>query len=547
MNDNQRMASLLFPDGTADVADLLQRYPARNLPEGAMVTRLAPSPTGELHIGTLYAAFLSYRLAMQTGGVFYLRLDDTDTKRETAGSRDRIPAQIRQFGVDYQEGFMGSDEERGAYGPYAQTARGPIYHAFAAALVAAGMAYPCFCTEAALTDLRKAQKTAGVDLGYYGAWAKHRDMPFEDAKRRIQEGVPYVLRFRSPGKAGRRVVLEDLVKGRVAFPENVHDVVLLKTDGLPTYHFAHAVDDLLMRTTHAFRGDEWLSSVPIHLQLFAALGHPAPVYGHLAPIMKKEGESKRKFSKRRDADGHVSFYGAQGIPSAALLEYYMGLINSGYEDWRRAHPMQPVDAYPIDIRKLSVSGAVFDMQKLDHIARNVIAQMDVETELAQLLAWAGEYAPTLADVLREDMAYTRAVLCIGKETPNPRKDIGRWSDVQTVFGYFWDALLALGSDDCLQAPAAQRLLRGYHAAYDAGLDKPAWYAQMKAVAVIAGYAPGKQTLRDDPSAYAGGMAEAAAVLRYALTGRETAPDLYDIMQVMGHERVLRRLSAAIRV
>ncbi len=541
MRLNVSMADLLFPDVTVSVEKIIERYLPRSLPAGAMVTRLAPSPTGELHIGTLYAAFLSYRLAKQSGGVFYVRLDDTDQKREVRGARDRLPAALRAFGIDYEEGYFGRDSESGEYGPYVQSHRVEIYRAFARRLVEEGKAYPCFCDEEALKRMRAEQKRQGVDIGYYGPWAAHRQMGFDDVRRELEAGKRFVLRFRSPGEPGRRVGFDDLFKREVSMPENVQDIVLLKSDGVPTYHFAHAVDDTLMRTTHVVRGDEWLPSYPIHRQLFEALGQQPPVYGHLAPIMKKVGASKSKFSKRRGEDGHATYYRAQGVPPLALREYYMRLINSAYEDWRRVNQALPLEAYAIDLNNLGVSGPVFDGEKLRDISKDVIAAMDAGTVLSELLAWAGEFDPALHAALQRGQSYALAVLSIGRGIAKPRKDIAKWEDVRGLFSYFWDEFFEAQPPTLPGDSREATWLRRYAAVYDAALTKEAWYDQLKALAVGMGYAGDKKAYAANPCGYAGTLADAAAVIRLALTGRVSAPDLYDIMQVMGKKRVYDRL------
>lgn len=543
-NQNTQMAALLFPDVTLDVQEIIARYPPRNLPEGAMVTRLAPSPTGELHIGTLYAAFLGFRLAKQTGGVFYVRLDDTDQKREVPGARNRIPQELRRFGIAYEEGYFPGGVEIGGYGPYVQSRRREIYRAFAKHLVEEGKAYPCFCDEQALESMRGEQKRQGVDIGYYGAWAVHREITRDEARRRMEAGKPFVIRLKSPGEPGRKVRFHDLFKGEIAMPQNVQDIVLLKSDGLPTYHFAHAVDDFLMHTTHVARGDEWLSSYPIHRQLFEALGQRPPVYGHLAPIMKKEGNSKRKFSKRRDADGHAAYYRAQGVPPLALGEYYMRLINSAYEDWRRANPGLPLESYEIDLGNLGVSGPVFDMEKLRDIAKDAIAAMDAGEVLGELLAWAREFDPALYDALMRDQSYALAILGIGRGIAKPRKDIGKWSDVRETLGYFWEEFFSVDPGLLPRGTRQIDFLRAYAAGYDPARSKEAWYEHLKAAAGKAGYALDKKAYAAGPSAYLGTLTDAAAVIRYALTGRENSPDLYEVMQAMGEERVKGRLMKA---
>ncbi len=541
MTPNAQLADLLFPDTEVTVEEIIARYPPRCLPAGVMVTRMAPSPTGELNVGTLYDAFLKYRLARQSGGVFYVRLDDTDQKREVRGARDRLPRELRQFGIDYEEGFFADGVEFGEYGPYVQSQRVEIYRAFAKRLVEEGKAYPCFCGEEALSQMRAAQKRLGADIGYYGPWAVHRQMTFVDVRREIEAGKRFVLRFRSPGQPGRRVSFDDLFKREVSMPENVQDIVILKADGVPTYHFAHAVDDTLMHTTHVVRGDEWLSSYPIHRQLFEALGQQPPVYGHLAPIMKKEGATKRKYSKRRDADGHASYYRVQGVPPLALREYYMRLINSAYEDWRRANPALPLETYAIDLNNLGVSGPVFDGEKLRDIAKDVIAAMDAETVLRELLVWAGEFDPALHAALQRDRPYALAVLGIGRGIAKPRKDISRWAEVRGLFGYFWDEFFEAQTPTLPGDSREAAFLRMYAVEYDALLPKEAWYDHLKSVAVKAGYAGDKKDYAINPGGHAGTLADAAAVIRLALTGRTHTPDLYDIMQTMGKKRVKNRL------
>jgi len=544
MSTYAQLADMLFPDVKVRPEEITDLYPVRILPAGAMVTRLAPSPTGELHVGSLYAAFLSYRLAKQSNGVFYVRLDDTDQKREVNGACDRIPIELAKFGITYEEGFVSLVSEHGAYGPYVQSRRKEIYRIFAKRLVYKGKAYPCFCSEEALDTMRLEQKRQGMDIGYYGDWAIHSHMELADVKQEIDAGKKFTLRLRSPGMADQRVSFVDLFKGPVSMPENIQDIVLLKSDGLPTYHFAHAIDDCLMHTTHVLRGDEWLSSYPIHRQLFEVLGWNPPLYGHLAPIMKKEGVSKRKFSKRRDADGHAAYYRAMGIPSLALREYYMRLINSAYEDWRRINPTLPLEAYEINLNNLGSSGPVFDMEKLTDICRDVVATMNAGQVLSELMSWAKEFDPTFYGVLCHDQPYALAVLNIGRGIAKPRKDISSWSQVRTLFGYFWDEFINMVPLQFLNGLHDSALLRAYAKQYDPEQPKDGWYSNLKDVAGKMGYTSDKKAFSQYPDAYKGTLADAAAVLRYALTGREMSPDLYDIMQVMGKKRVTERLIQA---
>ncbi len=547
MSTYAQMADLLFPHVKANAEEIIALYPPRKLPAGAMVTRLAPSPTGELHVGSLYAAFLSYRLAKQSGGVFYIRLDDTDQKREVDGAGGRIPIELRRFDIAYEEGFFQEGCEFGEYGPYIQSRRKEIYQVFAKRLVYEGKAYPCFCSEEALDEMRAEQKRQGVDIGYYGDWAIHRRMELSEIEREIDLGKKFTLRLRSPGVLNRKVCFYDLFKGSISMPENIQDIVLLKSDGLPTYHFAHVIDDFLMHTTHVLRGDEWLSSYPIHRQLFEVLGWEPPVYGHLAPIMKKEGTSKRKFSKRKDKDGHAAYYRALGIPPLALREYYMRLINSTYEDWRRANPTLPLEEYTIDLHNLGSSGPVFDMEKLNDIAKDVIAAMDASFCLEALMAWAKEYDPAFYEVLCHDQPYALKVLGIGRGIAKPRKDISKWSEVRSLLGYFWDVFFRIDPSLFSHSVYGAALLQTYAKEYEPEQTKEVWYSHLKAIAERLGYTSDKKAFAQDPIVYKGTLADAASILRYALTGREKSPDLYDIMQVMGQKRVSDRLTHAVDI
>jgi glutamyl-tRNA synthetase len=547
MNTCAQMADLLFPNVSKLDDEIIALYPPRSLPAGAMVTRLAPSPTGELHVGTLYAAFLSYRLAKQSRGVFYVRLDDTDQKREVDGASDRIPTELRRFGIAYEEGFFHKGSEFGEYGPYIQSRRKEIYQVFAKRLVYEGKAYPCFCSEEALDEMRAEQKRMGVDIGYYSDWAVHRNIELDEIKREMDLGKKFTLRLRSPGDLIRKVCLYDLFKGSISMPENVQDIVLLKSDGLPTYHFAHVIDDFLMRTTHVLRGDEWLSSYPIHRQLFEVFGWEPPVYGHLAPIMKKEGTSKRKFSKRKDKDGHAAYYRALGIPPLALREYYMRLINSSYEDWRRANPTLALEEYAIDLHNLGSSGPVFDMEKLNDIAKDIIAAMDANSVFAVLIAWAKEFDPAFYEVLCHDQPYALKVLGIGRGINKPRKDISKWSEVRSLLGYFWDTFFKVDPSQFTHGMHEAALLQTYAKEYEPEQTKEDWYSHLKAMAERIGFTSDKKAFAKDPATYKGTLADAASILRYALTGREKSPDLYDIMQVMGQKRVLDRLTQAAEI
>ncbi|WP_239628162.1 glutamate--tRNA ligase family protein [Paenibacillus sp. H1-7] len=444
MTYDQQLADRLFPNVTLLPQDVIAQYPRRELAVAAKVTRFAPSPTGFLTIGGLYATFISERLAHQSGGVFYLRIEDTDRKREVKGSIDGIISALDYFGIRRDEGITHSDGESGRYGPYKQSARASIYHVFLKRLVTEGLAYPCFCDAEDLNAIREAQGKRNEPTGYYGDWAVYRHAAPEKVQEQLDAGKPYVIRLKSPGSADRKIRITDLIKGELSMPENVQDIVLMKSDGIPTYHFAHAVDDYLMGTTHVIRGDEWLSSLPVHVQLFEVLGLPAPAYGHLAPIMKMDGASKRKFSKRKDPDAAVLYYQQQGFPDDAISEYFMTLANSNYEEWRSAHPDEPYQHFLLETSRMSASGPLFDMHKLTDISKDVISRMTADGVYAQCLDWAKEYDDELYRHLSDDPDYAKRVFNIGRGGAKPRKDLSRWSDVRPVSGYFFDGLFESG-------------------------------------------------------------------------------------------------------
>ncbi|WP_236008334.1 glutamate--tRNA ligase [Heyndrickxia sporothermodurans] len=403
---NENMAELLFPDVTQLPADIYSLYPPRNLSSSALVTRFAPSPTGSLNIGGLYATLISERLAHQSNGVFFLRIEDTDKKREIEGSIENIISSLLYFGIHFDEGPLLSGDDKGAYGPYKQSSRIQIYKVFIKHLVRNGLAYPCFCDTDDLQKIRISQQNLKVTTGYYGRWAKHRDISFQQAKEEISNGKPFVIRLKSPGSSDRRITYHDLVKGPIELPENDQDIVIMKTDGLPTYHFAHAIDDYLMGTTHVIRGDEWLSSVPIHIQLFETLGFRIPEYGHIAPIMKQVGNSKRKFSKRKDLDGTAEYYKEQGYPGMAISEYFMNLINSDFEEWRMTNPDKSFREFIIHTHKMNASGALLDMNKLHDISKDVISRLTGNQVFDHLYTWSKEFDSELYTLIDRNKEYT---------------------------------------------------------------------------------------------------------------------------------------------
>lgn len=545
--DYNALADLLFPglDEEAAIAKIEADYPPRSLPEGAKVTRMAPSPTGFMHLGNLFGAIADERLAHQSGGVFYLRIEDTDQKREVPGAVETILKVFSDYELPFDEGAT-ADGDNGAYGPYRQRQREGIYRAYAKRLVRQGKAYPCFCTEEELAAIREKQAAEKANFGYYGSWAVHRDTPLSEVESRCCGGEPFVLRFRSEGDPGRRTKFTDLVRGTMELPENDQDVVLLKSDGIPTYHFAHVVDDHLMGTTHVVRGEEWLATLPIHIQLFGAMGWRMPKYVHTAQLMKLENGNKRKLSKRKDPELALDFYQRQGYCVAAVKEYLMTLLNSNFEDWRLANPDAPLDKFPFNTKKMGVSGALFDIEKLGDVSKNVISRMSAAEVADRLTAWAREYDPGFCALLERDPAYTEAILSIGRGGKKPRKDIAVWSGAKEYLSFFFDELFACDGayPENVSAADAKRILDEYAAIYDPADDSGVWFDRIKALAERLGYAANMKDYKQNPSAYPGSVADVSMVLRVAVTGRQNSPDMYEIMRLLGRERVLRRLGSA---
>ncbi len=538
----------MFPGVTQTVDDLEQRFPPRSLKDGARVTRFAPSPTGFLHIGGLFSALISKLNATTTDGVFLLRIEDTDKKREIEDGVSEIIKGLRAFGVDPDEGVMGFGQESGAYGPYQQSRRAEIYHVVAKKLVEEGLAYPCFCTEEELGAIREKQEALQLDTkGYYGAWAVYRDTPFEKQKALLAQGRPYTLRLRSPGSMDKRISFDDLIKGRIEMPENVQDVVLLKQDGIPTYHFAHAVDDHFMRSTHVIRGDEWISSVPLHIQLFKVCGFRVPKYAHIAPIMKEENGGKRKLSKRKDPEAAVTYYAEQGYPKESVLEYLLTLANSNFEDWRRANPDAPQSAFPFNLKKMSTSGALFDLTKLGDVSKNVISVMTAETVFEKALAWAKDYDPQLYALLSRDSLRSTAIFDIDRGGKKPRKDIAKWDEVKDYVSYFFDELFTVSMaelPDNITPDLAKDVLDAYTAAFDPADDKQQWFDRIKDLCAPLDCTPNVKEYKQNPDAFKGHVGDVSTVIRVALTGRRNTPDLYAITAILGEDTVRARLQKA---
>lgn len=543
MTDNEKLADLLFPDVTQTPDDLEKMYPQRSLAEGAAVTRFAPSPTGFLHIGGLFAALCAYLTAKDRNGIFYLRIEDTDKKREVENGVSGIISGLEAFGIVPDEGVTGENSEKGIYGPYTQSKRRNVYHIMAKYLTAAGFAYPCFCTEEQISKLREQQIKDGVNPGYYGKYAKCRSLSFEEIEKRINAGEQYVLRLRSPGDENKKITFTDQIKGKIEMPENILDIVLLKADGMPTYHFAHAVDDHFMRTTHVVRGDEWISSVPIHIQLFSCLNFRAPKYAHIAPVMKEDGGGKRKLSKRKDPEASVTFYSEQGYPKDSVLEYLYTLANSNFEDWRRANRQSPRSDFAFSFKKMSTSGALFDLLKLDDVSRNVISVMDTDTVFSQLMPWAQQYDETMYTLFENDPQYLKNILSIDRGIKKPRKDIAKWSDVKQYLSYFYDELFdgSFAIPENIRMDDAKDILRAYAAVYDENDEKDVWFEKMKSICAPLGFSPDVRAYKESPDDFKGHVGDVSEVVRIAVTGRANTPDLCAVMKLLGRQRVISRL------
>ena len=546
--DYKDLANAIFPEAK-DIKYYEEKYPERNLKEGAIVTRFAPSPTGFVHIGGLYQSLIARKLANQTEGVFLLRIEDTDQKREVENGITDIVQSLDRFGIEPDEGMISETEGKGNYGPYRQSMRKEIYQSYAKYLIEQGKAYPCFCTPEELEEMREKQENAKIRPGYYGVWAKCRNITVEEAIEKINNGEKYIVRFKSPGREDRKIKHHDVIKGNVDFPENDQDIVIIKADGLPTYHFAHAVDDHLMRTTHVIRGDEWLSSVPLHLQLFHELGFKAPKYAHIAPIMKNDNGNKRKLSKRKDPEAAVSYYDEMGIPKEAVNEYLLNIANSNFENWRRANKDKSIDEFELQLNKMSVSGALFDMIKLLDVGKTVISKFTAEEVYENALNWAKTYDKELEDML-QDKEYALKVFGIERGNKKPRKDIAKWSDVKENIEYMYDDKFFAKEQEypyqvINEKEDVDNILDLYmEKYYDENDDKQQWFDRIKELAGELGYAKEVKEYKANPDAYKAHVGDVSTVLRVALTGRTNTPDMYEIMQVLGKESIKKRFEAA---
>ncbi len=550
MNNYEQMAELLLPniDKTPDYYENL--YPERNLPEGAAVTRIAPSPTGYLHLGVLFTSLVNRITATSTGGIFYTRIEDTDKKREVEGGIEDIIDGLKRFGIEIDEGFISGTEQKGIYAPYQQSHRAEIYQTYVKDLIKKGLAYPCFCTSEDLEAVRKVQEENKIRTGYHGEYARHRNITFEEAKTLVESGKSFVIRLRSTGDEQNRIAFDDLIKGRIEMPENDEDFVLLKSDGIPTYHFAHAIDDHLMHTTHVIRGDEWISSVPKHIQLFKLLGFKVPKYAHVSPIMKLDDGAKRKISKRKDPEAAVHFFAEQGYESISVIEYLMTIAASDFEDWRRANPTADYRIFKFKLKKMSVSGALFDENKLNDVSKIKIAAMKSDEVYEKLTAWAKEFDTEFYELLTANPEFSKAMLAIDRDdAKKPRKDLAKWNEAKEYFAYFFRSLYK----PCHTLPEhisnedAKAFLCEYKKVYDVSDDRQAWFDKIKLVAPALNFAAETKEYKANPDAFKGSAGDLSTILRIAITGRTNTPDLCSIMAVLGKDECFKRIDEMTEV
>ena len=543
---SKELAKLMFPniDKTPDYYEKL--YPKRNLPEGAVVTRFAPSPTGFIHVGSLFGANLDRRFATQNNGICYLRIEDTDGKREVEDGINLIINGLKVFGIEFDEGPI-DGKTKGDYGPYIQSERKEIYQTYAKDLVEKGLAYPCFCSADELNQIRERQEKLKIVPGYYGEFANCRKLSEAQMIERVKNGDPFIVRLKSMGSTSKKIRFKDMIRGIIEFPENVQDVVIIKSDGLPTYHFAHAVDDHLMRTTHVVRGEEWLPSVPIHVELFKTLGFEMPEFIHTPTIMKEDGGSKRKISKRKDPEAAASYYKENGIPKEAVIDYLMNILNSNFEEWRKNNPHVDLKEFKIDLNKISSSGALFDLVKLADVSKNTIATFTAEKVYEDGLEWAEEFDKDLAELMKKHKEFTINILNIERTGTKIRKDIAKWSELRENLEYLYDEVFFTKEHEdewqnITDKEEIKKIVTEYLSVYDENDDKDTWFNKVKDVAEKFGYAREVKEYKKNPENYKGHVGDISTVIRVALTGRRNTPDLYEILKNLGKERIEKRFA-----
>ena len=544
---NKDLANLIFKDLKLTHDDCLKKYPKRNLPDGAVVTRYAPSPTGFVHMGNVYAAFIERKMARQSNGVFYLRIEDTDQKRYVKDGIQRIIKDMKDFNIEFDECPLNETEEIGNYGPYIQSQRKDIYQAFVKHFVENGLAYPCFCTEHELSDMREHQMSIKDRLGYYGKYAKCRNLSIDEAYKRIKSGESFVIRFKSNGDYNKKIIVNDLVKGKIEFPENDKDEIILKsTDGLPTYHFAHLVDDVLMGTTHVIRDQNWLPSTPLHIQLFSAYGVKPLKYAHISPVNKKDGDSIRKLSKRKDPEAAVSYYHEMGIPVEAAMIYVATISNSNFEAWYDCNKDKTLDDFDLTFNKISKSGPLFDVEKLNSISKEYLSKMKAVDVYNNLLEWSLEFDKDFANLITKYKDYTISILNIEREQKKPRKDFSCYSEIKSYIWYMYKELfndMNYEWQSINNLDEIRTILLDYvDNYYDINDDKDMWFNKMKELSEKYNYCSDVKEYKNNPSNYNGSIIDISMVIRVAITSKSMTPDLYEIMKLLGIEEIKRRIS-----
>lgn len=543
---NKELAELMFPNVKHGVDYYEALYPERNLPEGAVVSRFAPSPTGFVHMGSLLSAFIASKVPKETNGVFYLRIEDTDGKRSVENGVQGIIDDLNNFDIKIDEGVVSETEQIGKYGPYIQSERKEIYDTYAKHLVEEGLAYPCFCTQEEIDETRKMQELNKERIGIYGSYAKCRFLTNEERAEKIKNGVPYIIRLKSPGNFNKKIVLNDLVRGKIEFPENDMDIVLIKSDGLPLYHFAHVIDDHLMRTTHVLRGEEWISSTPVHLQLFQVLGFKTPKYAHLGVVMKiDEDGTRRKLSKRKDPEAAVSYYHQKGIPVEAVKLYLMTIANSNFEGWWDQNPTLGIDDFKFDFKKMSVSGSLFDLEKLLNISKSYISRLKASEVYEKALTWAKEFDTEFATILEKYKDYSISILNIEREQKKPRKDFESFSAIKSNIWYMYDEYfnndVTYNFGKITDKEEVKTILKTYiEKYYDAADDKDTWFHKIKDLTEELGYCADMKAYRENPDMYKGSVADVSTVIRVAATTSSMTPDLYEILKLLGKDRIISR-------
>ena len=544
---NKELANIMYPSVTKTISDYEAMYPERNIDDKAVVSRFAPSPTGFVHMGSLLASFVSNKAARDTNGIFYLRIEDTDGKRSVENGIEGIINDLNAFNIEIDEGAISDNEEIGNYGPYIQSKRVEIYHAFAKWLVENDYAYPCFCSEEDINEIRSVQESKKERIGYYGKYARCRNLTNEERAEKIKNGEKFVLRLKSTGDFNKKVVINDLVRGNIEYPENDIDHVLIKSDGVPVYHFAHVVDDHLMRTTHVTRGEEWLPSTPLHIELFKKFGFKVPKYCHLGLVMKVDEEGvRRKLSKRKDPEAAVSYYHEKGIPVEAVKLYLMTIANSNFEGWMDSNPGKSIDEFKFDFKKMSKSGSLFDIEKLLNISRNYISRLTAREVYENTLKWASEFDKKFYEILTKYKDYSINIFNIEREQKKPRKDYEAYSSIKSQVWYMYDELfndnLEYNFDKINNSEEIKNILSEYIKLYDENDDKDTWFNKIKEVADTLGYASDMKAYKENPDNYKGNVADIATVIRVVLTTSRVTPDLYAIMKLLGKDRIINRFN-----